>query len=476
MSGALVGRGFSTVELVIALAILSIVLFGVAAAENSNQYWIVGAQSALTSLEKAREMFETYRQTAATDFYSITIASSTLVTDISSCAKQVVVSSSWQTLGYPTSTESVEGALYGESELLKEGGDCLLNVPKGAWTHPTALQTTNISGNPTDIDTFKGISYLTTDQSPYLGLISSHAISFANGFADTVPLSAIDVARDGAHVYAYIAAATSSKPFQILEVTDPQNPVLLSQSGLQGVTITSTQANGWRVFYYDHSAYVLTRFISGFSPELHVFDVSDPTHPIEKGQYKLSTSAYALIARDQLVSGTAHRFLYLATTLDAKELMVLDVSNSAHITEVTGASCALPGTQQAYALALTGNTLYVGRDAVSNGEELYAFDVSNLLAATSCPPLLGKADIQTDSFSRHIQAIRVSGPLLFLATNNTTNAHGQVQIRNSDPKSNFALLGTYSIPRLSEQGIDLDSDLLYTIATGTPQFSALASP
>jgi hypothetical protein len=472
MKVKLVGKGFSTVELVIALAILSLVLSGAILADWSATYWNVSTPVAFGGIEEMQRVLGSFRETAVSNFYAVTASTSTAcsagfcyydtvaVTDISSCAKYVDVATSWHIPFYATSTESVASTILDSDEALKEGGDCLLDLLTGSWAVPAQAGTADFSGNPTGIDVLGGVAYVTTDQSPYFVIASSSVVSFANSFTDPFPLNAIDVARDGSHVY---------------DVTDPQNPTLLAQTVLQKVTVTSSQANGWRLFYYDHTVYFVTRFISGVSPELHVFDVTNPAQPIEVGQYKLSTSAYSLIARDQVVNGVSHRFLYLGTTADTKELMVLDVTDPAHIYEVTGASYAFPTSQQAFALALTGNTLYLGRDSVPTGEELYAFDVTNPLTATSGLPILGKTDIATDSFSRHVEALRVSDPFLFVATTNTTNAHGQIQVRSSDPATNFALIGTYSIPRLAENGIDLDDDFLYALATTSPRLIVLTS-
>ena len=485
--------GFSIVELVMALALLSLVLGGTVLAYGSVQYWGSTAAVSHEALLQSVMAMGTLRARARTDFYTASGTSTRplnpsscpgagcyyvtqAVMDISSCAKYADVGVSWKFGGYPTSTSLVSSFLVHEREDFNQGGDCLLQMPRGSWTHLKQEETAEIPEVPTTMDVLHGTVYGGLQQPPYLFIASSSPIhSFSNGYTNPAMLNALDVVQDAAAVYGYGAAATSSKPFEVIDLTDPTRPTLVAERALHGVTVSSSQAHGWRVFYYDHTVYLTTRFISGSSPELHIFDVRNPEAPVETGWYKLSTSVYSLIARDQIVAGVRHRFLYLATTSDTRELLVLEVTDPAHIRELTGASCALPGTYQALALALSGTTLYLGRDSVPGGEELYAFDVRDPLGATNCLPILAKADSATDFFSRHIQALRVAGPYVFAATSNTTNAHGQIQIRESDPEKGFALIGTYSIPRLIENGIDSDGDFLYALSSTTPRLIKIES-
>jgi hypothetical protein len=111
----------------------------------------------------------------------------------------------------------------------------------------------------------------------------------------------------------------------------------------------------------------------------------------------------------------------------------------------------------------------------SGGEDLYAFDASDPTAPSFCVPI-AKTDITTDGYSRHVESLRASGPYLFVATTNTTNAHGQLQIRNANPTSGLALLGTFAIPGLAENALDLENNSLHAASTASPQLQSIVAP
>lgn len=495
MKAELVGKssgGFSTLEIMMAFAIMMIVLTGVVTANFGAQYWTLTSQTSNEALYKAKTQLESLSATAKQNFYQAT--SSPLmadpdatclsgglcyfiqnsVTDISSCSKYAQSFVSWQVSGYLTSTTSLFSYLTNPTEALLLGGDCILNYPSGPWTNPVAYTGNLGSGNYTGIDALGGVSYIIKDQDPYLAIASSSGamINFANNFHGSVLFNAIDVARDEAtgRIYGYMAAASPTMQLQVIDLTDMNNPTTVASTSLSGVDPAGSNPQGWRIFYYGQKVYIVTRYTAG--PEFHIFDVSNPASPLEIGSgFKLNTSVYGMAVRDQYSGGTIHRFVYLATTYSSKEVRVLDVTNPQNVFEVTNAATDLPGDYKAAALFLIGNKLYVGRDAVPNGgEDLYALDVSNPLASVAGTGLavLGKTDIDTDSYSRHVQDIKVAGQYLFLATNNSTNIHGQIQIRNADLVTNFALIGTISIPLIGG-GLDFGGKYLYTIQNTSPQ-------
>ncbi len=191
--------------------------------------------------------------------------------------------------------------------------------------------------------------------------------------------------------------------------------------------------------------------------------MGDPTSPYEVGTgFSLGMSAYDMVVRDQYVAGVLHRFAYLAVGNGTQnELAVLDIDPANPKTISQAALCSLPGAYQGTSVYAIGNTVYVGRNKVPSGSpDLYAFDASNPLSSSFCSSILGQADVDTGGSSRHVNALRVSGPYLFAATDNTTSSRGQLQIRSSDPASGFPLIGSYDVApnSLSLADLDFDSD------------------
>lgn len=483
-------EGFSTLELMIAFAVLAIVFSGVVFASFGAQYWSVVLDTSHEALFSASQNSAEVRALARHDFLSATSSfassaeddcgsalcyySERNVKDISPCSKEAQVSVRWRVAGYPTSTTAIDTSLTHVPAILALGGDCARASLEGEWTSLHEIESMTLPGTPVGVDSVNGTTYV-IEQTPSAIRIIDGTNTGIYTPPDNATFNAIDVARDffTGRTYAYLAA--TSTQLRVVDVTDASSPVLAASITLSGVP-AGVEA-GWRLQYYDRRIYIVTRFLSSpSSRELHILDVADPASPQEIGNYKLNTSAYAILVRDQYVGEELRRLAYFGATHTGKELIVLDVTDPHNI--VQKALCDLPNVQRATALFMLGNTLYVGRENVpSGGEDLYAFNATDPTRPTFCTPI-AKTDINDDGFSRHVQAIRGSGGYLFVETNNTTNAHGNIQIRVSDTKENLKLLGVYSIANLPENGIDLDSDAntLYAVdAGGSPSFHVLTS-
>ncbi len=500
MKAVLVGkhRGFSTLEIMIALAVIAIVLAGVILADFGVQYWTVTAQTSNEALYKGKVQLEKIRSASVHDFYSAVSTPSTkdtdtacgsgglcyyiqnTVADISPCSKYVESTISWQVPRYPTSTTYLPSYLSSAKEAVSLGGDCGLNYPFGAWSSPIEMSNGNLAAPPTGIDVVNGVAYVTESTSPYFEVTSVSAPGSTSALApprDPASFNALDVARDLAtgRLYAYVAA--NNTQFRVIDVTNPKSPLQIASSVLSGVATSTSQGQGWRIVYYDRKVYLTTRYNSGL-PELHIFDVGYPIRPFEVGYdtvakrlgISLGTSVYDMAIRDQYsaVDKKIHRFLFLATTLTTGELKVLDVSDPKKVNPTPIATCDLRGNYQATAITVLGNTLYLGRDTPSGTPDLLAFDATDPLSPSFCTPL-GQTEVETGflDYSRHVVGIRASGPYLYIATTNTTRAHGQVQVRSVLPSS-LSLLGTFAVPLLTDNALDFDggANMLY-IPSGT---------
>ena len=153
MKAGLVGNaskgwtGFSTLELMIAMAIMSITLAGAVGATYATQYWLIASQTSNEGLYKAKTKIEDLRALVKQDFYQATSSALTrsedstdpgdvacisgglcyftqaTITDLSSCSKYVEARVSWQVSGYATTTTSLFTNLTNVSEAIALGGD-----------------------------------------------------------------------------------------------------------------------------------------------------------------------------------------------------------------------------------------------------------------------------------------------------------------------------------------------------------------
>jgi hypothetical protein len=476
----------------IAFAILAIVLAGVVMADFGSQYWTLTSQTSNEALYKAKRYFEDLRASAKRDFLSATSTPLTrdadtgclagslcyyiqnTVTDISPCSKYAQADVFWQVRGYPTSTASLFTTFADAHSVVTSGGDCSLNWPSGTWATMQSASSTALTATPVAIDALNGAVYVVESGAPFLEVVKG-----GNKYSYTSPdnsvFNAIDVARNlvNGWTYAYVAVATTTNQLQIIDVTDPTSMFRAGEVTLSGVSSSGSYPAGWRLTFYDRKVYIATRDTSG--PEFHVIDVGDPTNPFELGTgTELTTSVYGIQVRDQIINGATRRFAYLAT--DASELQVYDVTKPDTVPPTLVASCDLPGTQKANSIALLGNRLYLGRDTISGSNDLYVFNATDPTASSFCTPLAA-VDVDDDIYSRHVIGIRVSGPYLYVATTNSTNTHGEIQVRSIDPTTNLQILGTRSVPTLIDNGIDFDSDAnqLYTLSGGTPTLESFTS-
>ena len=488
-----------------ALAIMTIVLTGAILADFGAGYWAITAETSNEALFKAKKNFEHLRAVAKQDFFAVVSAPATndvdsscqagalcyaiedVVTDISPCSKYAEAKVTWQVKRYPSLTTSLFTYLTNPTEAIAEGGDCQLDYPAGDWTSPGFTQWNLSVGNPTGLDFLDGNTYVTGDQEPYIGVVTSAGpIGFSNGFSAGAPLQAIDVARDAGtgRTYAYAAANGLATKFnqllKVIDVTDTNNPVLVLSPELKGVT-KSDGAQGQRVAFYGRQLFLATR--TGWGPEFHAFDAGNPAAPAEAGTgVDIGASVNAILVRDQHSKGEpcrAHggvcRFAYLATSDDQKEVIVLDVTDITNITTAAtidladDPDCAGSGEPDAKSLALLGNILYVGREtngsSCANLPDLYVYDVTD--------PYAGAVIKNQVEAGASVISLRASGPYLFVSTDN--GSQQILQVRKSDA-ADLSGTSAFYLSGLTENGMDFDGNFLYLLNRSSQALQIIFNP
>ncbi len=486
-------RGFSTLEMMVAFAIMIMVIVGAVSANFAAQYWSVTSQTSNEALYKAKTKLEDLRSLIKQDFYQATSSPlvrsvdptdpadtacisgglcyfvQSTITDLSSCSKYVQARVSWQVSGYPTTTTSLFTNLTNSPEAIAVGGDCILNQPEGNWQNLTPQTVGALNFGPgknfTGIDVFHKEIYATASTSPYFLVFNAPTavgqnptlVGSTNGAG--VKLNAVDVAEDlsTGRTYAFVTQNSTTSQLGIIDVTDPQNPTLVTERRLQGSNPPSgLSPEGWRVFAYGGRLYVITRETTGY--EFHIFNINTPVQPTEIGSgMELNRTVNDFIVRDQKVGGTIHRLVFLASNADLKELGVLDVTNDVIIEVV---SVDLPGTQDGESISLLGNQLYFGRTSNSAGPELYVFDVTK--PTTSPFPIIGQGEVGAD-----VTSLRVSGSLAFVGTNKSGE---EFQVWNADftvwnpSVPNAGRFSSYNFPHLATLGFDIENNWVYLIS------------
>ena len=409
----------------------------------------------------------------------------TTITDISECMKFIATGTGWKSdmnrghyLGLATLVASTSAAI-------KLGGDCNPFPPESTWDNPQRYARDSLNpGRPTTIDVLNKIAYLGVDVKPHLFIADTRSavynpsadqslfITFSNSFNSSGKvideINDIDVYKDvvSGKTYAFIAMASTTAQLVVMDVTDMHNPFIaknslhvLAKRNLAGITATDLTSWGWRLQYYGDKLYNTSRETAG--PELHIFDVTDPTNPTEIGSEEINTTANDFTVRDGLA--------YFAVDSDARgELLVYNVSVPASITEIVGARGQYSGNQNGASVYLLGNKLYFGRYNVPSSPEFYILGVATTTTAVGGLPVLGFQEISTD-----VIGIRVTSKFAFLVT---LDASKGLQVWNIlDPSNMQSINLTFNFGNKPAY-IDYGPDFIYATGESTPNFQILYSP
>lgn len=487
-------KGSSTLELLIAFAILTITLTALVSVFFGNQSVSVDTQTSTEALARASRELEKERLLSNSDYLSASSTSGTEVVsgltytlamqvqDLTPCKKIATSTVSWSLGSLRPLSLALTTYLTDTASALALGGDCPTSAPTGAWTNPSVFASSTFSpGKPLAIDVLDRVAYIAEDKTPYLkiantvsatqGQSSGLFINYGNGFTASSQINALDAIRwidpttAGVKRYIFAAMNATSGQLAVYDVTTPTAPTLVATRTLSSC-VTGSFPQGWSVVAYGNRLYLSTRETAG--PELHVFDITTPTAPIElsvggntcKG-FEMNDTIEQFAVRDQIVNGVSKRYLFAATDESNKEVRVLDITNSLSISEAT--SLDLAGTQDGASVFLSGLKLYMGRLSAA-GSELFIYDVSNPASLT----LLGSKDIGADVLS-----IRVIGSFAFMTTGKSNQ---EFQVWNISNPSNSVLVGSRNFVNVAASGIDYEPDYIYITGNASPNFQILYSP
>jgi len=362
------------------------------------------------------------------------------ITSISSFEKGIKTLVSWQTDPMrPEKVQFVTRITNWENVITGTGGDPGDpggGGPTGDWQNPQTLGAVDLGSgvSATGLDVINKTVYMTAEASvasrPDFFIVD--ATDGANPFIvtsiNTGPsLNGLDVSG----AYAYVASRNTTAQLQIIDVSNPTSPFVISFFQLPDVS--GSGAVGKSVFYLQSKVYMGTKNATG--PEFHVIDVSNPIGPVHLGSLEINADVNAIY-----VNGTR---AYLATSGDP-EIKVLDVTSPGSISQI--GAFDLSDDEDALSLSLVGSTLYVGRK--EEDDEFMVFDVTNPASIQT----LGSVNPDDD-----VNDIAVSAPLTFLAT---SESNAELQIFNIANPANITLWSVLNFPQVAT-GIDYENNFVY---------------
>ncbi len=441
-------RGFATLEIIIALAIVSLALSAVILVSFGSQFVLVDNQTSSEALTKAQEVLELARAASHTDFKLLNPTTQTdgmytkslAVSSPDFFQKKVDATVSWQTgsrLQHVTLTELI--ANLGAAD---KSDTCDSN-PSGDWTHPYVVNSTTDFGtlvgdvaskySISDVEAYWNRLYVGVDKTstpntlPTLFIfdITDPTHLTLLGKIDTSPttvgVNALTIASSSMGAFVYVANAVSSSNFATctqaancaqLQIFNVQSPASLPPPINYKIPGVTGDGNGFgqSIFYANGYVYLgLNTTTSG--PEFNIVDVHNPTNPQWVGGYSFGYPVNAIFVKDS--------YAYVAhTTSNAasiqEQLTVLDVHDPTHPVRTGGffntAGSPLNGGK---AVTVVGDTVYVGR---------YASKITPLTSHDTIPEFYALGS----SLSGSIPAT----PLGSLALPTPKSIHGLV-IRNS---------------------------------------------
>lgn len=458
--------GFSTLELLIAIAILVtaisgsvLVVFGGMAGDGGNpiifqnQTISLDNQANNEALALADSLMEHAWASASADFNSLSDISDYDffrqefdITDINPCKKSGVASVSWSTDQNRPQLINLNTTFTNFAEALALGGDCGPNSPPatewwfpltfedydiGAQSGPMIIQPPSLRAGNSGVGA-TSVDFIEKNGSKYVILTAQSSSeddlwiinvddghnAFIVSSLETKNLGLNNADAAGNLVFALTAGSYNTKPseLQIINISDLSVPSLVATKslGISG-TDSSNNPNAGAIYSYDGKVYVGAHRTGG--SEFKIFSATAPFNLL--GSLEINHNV-----NDIIVSGD---YAYLATSDDGDELMIIDISDPTNLTHPNPSDPAgklrfdMPGLYDGKTLFYLSNKIYIGRERASEANDsanpnFYILDVSN---PTLVVELGSKRMTRNPSQVLDILTVHVVSHLAFIGTNDS---------------------------------------------------------
>jgi hypothetical protein len=448
-------RGSSTLEMVIAFAIITLALTTVVTVLFGNQSVGIDTQTNNEALFKAQALIEAARASSRQDFNAVSSVAP-VADGIYQKSLDVQVDPSDSNIKKVTST--VTWAEAGRNFLVHlvtlvtnpTVNSCTPTV-SGDWTAPQIYGYADFpsSAGATGVKILNGKAYVTSDPSSagtddfYIFDVSDAApgkgsLTGLGHFSTSYGLTDVQVVNN----YAYVTANSTAFQLLVIDVSDPNNLDITKIKAKKDMTPAGDTAVGNTIAYANKKLYVGLTKSSG--AELHIFDVTNPLSPTELGSgYEVNGAINDIVIKNNIA--------YLATA-GPNEVIALNVSDPANPTLVGNyASATLTGQSLAF---VSPSTLYFGRIGGTGNPKLLAFDTNNLAAPSWSMNMIKQSGVFSLILRGKLLFITTSDPNDGLQIWDITNASGSVPPTRHDTSP-------LNIQQTATAGTDCYGNLLY---------------
>lgn len=509
--------GFSTVEIMIALAIMTLVLTAVIVVIFSNQTFSIDSETNNEAMKLAQGLLEEQQALARKDFNLVNSSDDPIIdgiytkninvntiSDSDYLTKEVVATITWKnergmdkTLELTTLISNFDSPVGGntcDSDLMNN----ITSLPED-WTSPEIENSETdfaklIGQDPlsktytiTDVDAYGGYLYVTAGQTTGINDDTLFIFDVSDGenieFLDSIDnasnvfygLNTVRVAENPASnpikTYAYAGSNTRSdystcspndpltgkacSQLYIFDVSDPDSPSLQANLKLSSTPNITGQTQVNTLFYKNN--YVFLGLGATTGPEFNIVDVHNP-EDIPSGIYPVAGSFETQVGINALNVRNSFAYLGLANTstpsTTEQELRILNVSSLSN---------PFPGDSLPYYGFNSDFGAGHGKSIALVGDKLYlsktspntGFDLHILDNSNPASVLdeLGGVDVVTS-----VNGVIVRDYLSFLLTNS------ELKIFRTDDPSDISSWGDVSLPvsgSATEPSMDCEGNRIY---------------
>lgn len=459
-------QGFSTIELMIAMAILVLVLTAVVLVSFSNQSFSIGSQTGNEAMKLAQEMLEEQQSLARKDFNLVNSTPSPIVDDI--YKKEIISNFFYPNHPDPDYNHSDLNFLAKEVKAVvrwtnERHVDKTLelttlitnfNFPSGANTCNSNLGVTDDAGNMI-LEDWQNPVIENTGDTDFASLVGDPA--------GTYPITDIDAYKERLYVTVGQTGANSSDTLYIFDISSPDLPVLLDSidnastvaSGLNAVRVAEDPASGAAEVYI----YAASNTASDYGTcnpvadkacgQIYIFKLNTSTDAVSfVANLKLNTipSITGQNRAQSIFLKNGYVFLGLENNAGGPEFNAIDVHNPENISSgvypVTGSFEAAVGIN---AINVRNSYAYLGvANSASEPQELRILNISNLSSPYPGPQGGPEYGFNASSGAGHGKSIQIVGDRLYLGK--TTGAGEDFHIiDNADPAGALDDLGGVEI-------------------------------
>lgn len=497
-------RGFATLEIVIALGIISFTVGSIALLGYEGRSSLLGGSLQDEALIRAQTLIENSRASTHSD--------SRLLSDVASSSDGIFTSSlttgdsSYDSYMVHTATARVAWSdrfhtdhqsvlTTAMTDYMNAGAYDTCAALGGDWTTPTienhqvvpggmlsntppAGHTFSTRNSVSSVDVYRGIMSVTiattsaksNDSFFTIDVHSDHAWKYLGGIdTNNASIDGLEsIAGNGYYVFAAnghtanwstCKTGPSCAQLQVIDISAPSQPRVVANftiptSTTPFVTGLGGQAVGKSITLIGNYVYLgLTKSATG--PEFNIIDVHDPLHPVWVGGYTVGAGVSAIDVR--------RGFAYVASDSATHELLILDVHNPA--------SPVLAGSYNVYdsrgwgngnSVYSIGTSTYLGLTFAAGAPDLYVLDTFNRSTPTK---------VSTSKISSTIAGLIARSTRAFLLT---TTAQSLYVFAVSNAQT-LTLTNTIALPGVGRV-MDCERNTLYIGSNATSGVITLVQP